>query len=89
MLIPINNNIFAHILVVFQAGKPETAETFNAVSGNIMYNGELLNFEYKRLPSGKYVTTLTDANQNITKHLDVWVTQLGISGTIDSQNFLK
>ena len=87
MLIPINNNIFTHILVVFQAGKPETAEAFNAVSGNIMYNGELLSFEYKRLPTGGYFGTLLDANLKPTKHLDARVIHHPIQGNIDMQGF--
>lgn len=88
-MIPIKNNIYAHILIIWTANNPERAETFDAETGYKVYNGEVLHFECTKMPSGNYSTTLLDGNSKPAVHLKYITIKYFISGVVDLQSFLK
>lgn len=83
--IPIKN-ITAKILVIWQAGKKETAETFDADADYKKYKGEELYFGAGAFGSQRLSTHGQDWYSNCPQHLEFKVIIHYITGFVELQN---
>lgn len=86
--IPIKN-ITAKILVIWQAGKKETAETFDTEIGYKEYNGEELWFELKKSELGRLSRDCQPDWEDCPRDLDFEIIHYPVVGFVELQNFLQ
>lgn len=88
MLIPIKN-ITAKILVIWQAGKKETAEAFDIEVGYKEYNGEEFYFEFHECGVGRIErpTQPQPRWENHPRDLDFEIIHHPIVGFVELQDY--
>lgn len=84
--IPIKN-ITAKILVIWQRGKKENAETFDIETGYKEYNGEELWFEFQIYGVGRLARPYQSDWEDCPRDLDFEIIHYPIVGFVELQDF--
>jgi hypothetical protein len=84
--IPIKN-ITVKILVIWQAGKKETAETFDTEVGYKEYNGEKLWFKFYRYGVGRLARPNQSDWEDCPRDLDFEIIHYPVVGFVELKNF--